>query len=95
MTDTRRPNRRDWAKYVTQEQKDTIRQIRRSCAGAHKPDNSDGWSLYGRPSVGQLTYCELRHYMGEGHIAKWVIERDGTVSATNRQGRLSELEAVA
>jgi len=38
------------------------------------------------PSTGKASYMELRHYLIGGKIARWVIEKDGTISAHNDEG---------
>jgi len=89
--------RSNWARSLTLEQRQTVKEIRRSHnAGGLKGHNgSEGWRVYMMPTTGPAKYVELRHYMTEGRIARWVVERDGSVSADNDRGMRSEFQEVA
>lgn len=84
-----------WTTTLTPAQIATVLSIRREHNGGdRKEKGSDGWRVYMVPSTLPARYLELRHYLTEGRVARWVIEQDGTVSADNSQGQLSELRAV-
>lgn len=97
MTTKRNTTRRGmWAKTLTPEQREAVQRIRRGCNGGIKDtQKGEGWSVYMMPTTMTPTYLELRHYMTEGGVARWVIEQDGSVSADNANGQLSALRTVA
>jgi hypothetical protein len=80
-------NHTGWALTLNREQRRAIRVLRRRHSQVgQKNAKTDGWFAYIQPTTGPAKYLELRHYLLGGGVARWVIERDGTVSATNNLG---------
>lgn len=75
-----------WTYNLTSEQVKAVSSIRHHHNGGREKTTSDGWKIYVQPTTLPARYLELRHYMTSGAIARWVIERDGRVSATNDLG---------
>lgn len=85
-----------WCQTLTREQIETIKRIRFEVGGGHGyTRGADGWTVYLVPTTLPARYCELRHHLIEGGIARWVIERDGSVSSDNDRGALSALRETA
>lgn len=84
-----------WSRTLTPAQTETISRIRLEANGGRKATGSDGWRVYMIPTIGPAEYVELRHYLTEGRVARWAVEKDGTVSADNDRGELSKLHPVA
>jgi hypothetical protein len=82
-----------WWTCLTDAQVATVKTIRmRHAHGGRKHDSgSHGWTVYHEPTTLPATYLELRHHMLEGRVARWVIDTDGSVSATNEFGDRKDL----
>lgn len=90
------PSFANWSKTLNPAQTAAVNRIRdEHNSYAHAASGSDGWTVYLMPSLSTPVYLELRHYLTEGGVARWVIERDGSVSAHNDRGRLRHVVAVA
>lgn len=85
-----------WAMGLNHAQRATVSRLRNELSGGFniRHQGSDGWSVYLMPTTGPAKYLELRHYMTGGGLARWVIERDGSVSATNELGESRVLVPV-
>ena len=88
-----------WVLGISLAQRNTIKRIRAPHIG-HTHTGSgvgdggtDGWTIYRMPSTGEATYLELRHHIHLGVTARWVIERDGRISAWNDEGQRRSLIA--
>ena len=84
---------RQWGRTLTPEQRKTVNALRDlySSRRNHRSKGGEGWTVYMMPSTQPATYLELRHRLMDGHVARWVIERDGTVSAHNSLGTLRRM----
>lgn len=84
-----------WHHTLNREQIAAVRRIRlQTSGGMGYLQGPDGWTVFMEPTTGLARYLELRHYLKDGRLARWVIERDGTVSAHNDRGTLRELVAA-
>lgn len=83
-----------WAHTLNKAQRETVKRIRREANPGRSHQTVEGWSVFMRPTTGPAKYLELRHHLTEGRLARWVIEQDGSVSATNDCGSASELLAA-
>lgn len=89
----------NWWSTLNAAQRATVQRIRREHTPSVRsaPDRqeaTDGWAALMMPTTGPATYLELRHYLQGGGLARWVIEVDGSVSATNEQGQRRGLIAA-
>jgi hypothetical protein len=84
-----------WTQHLTPEQRATVQEIRVKCGAFHSRNThnllAENWWLYLTPSVGPAEYVELRHYLLGGRTARWVIEKDGIISADNDEAELADL----
>lgn len=71
-----------WARTLRPAQRATVTRIRNGKIGTIHYDmlGGDGWSVYMVGTIGPPKYLELRHRRGDGRVARWVIEPDGSVS---------------
>ncbi len=88
-------HRGPWARFLAAEQRAAVVAIRLKHNGRRPQTGSEEWTVYLMPSTQPATYCELRHYLTDGRVARWVIERNGSVSADNDRGTFRELRDVA
>lgn len=83
-----------WSITLNPEQRATVKALRLKHGQTYVASGSDGWSVYMMPSVGPARYVELRHRPLDGRVSRWVIEKDGSVSAHNDMGRSHDLLPV-
>jgi hypothetical protein len=81
----------DWTRGLTPEQVATIRRIRDQFNCGKVGAGTVGWTVYQIGTTIPALYAELRHYLFSGSVARWVIEKDGTVSRSNDLGARGRL----
>ena len=80
----------NWARTLNETQRAAVQRVMHE-NGVLGSAKREGWTVFMIPTTGKARYLELRHYLIDGQVARWVIEQDGMVSAHNDRGLLREL----